>query len=274
MEDKPVKKGIYIALIALSAAIFIGAAAYLGNYFLQGKKEADRYNELAQMTLATEAPSTEAATDPTAPTPSEEKPQATLTNANGILLPYSGLYDMNSEMVGWLRIDGTVIDYPVMQTKADNADYYLYRNFDKEESTRGSIYAREQCDVFKPSDNITLYGHTMKDGSMFAALHQYTDKAAWENNSLIVFDNLKEYHVYKIFAVFKTTAVLGEGFSYHQFVNAANEQEFNNFVATCRRLAFYDTGIIPSYGDKLLCLSTCEYTLEDGRLVVAAVRIV
>ena len=108
---------------------------------------------------------------------------------------------------------------------------------------------------------------------MFHGLMAYTEKEAWDYNSLIFFDTLKERHVYKIFAVFKTTANLGEGFRYHQFVDAKNEQEFNEFVSTCKELAFYDTGITPVYGDKLLCLSTCEYTLENGRLVVAAVRI-
>ena len=108
---------------------------------------------------------------------------------------------------------------------------------------------------------------------MFACLGDYTSKRAWENNSLIFFDTLTEYHTYKIFAVFKTSANLGQGFRYHMFVDAANEQEFDEFVSTCKQLSFYDTGITPVYGDKLICLSTCEYTLDNGRLVVAAVRI-
>ena len=114
---------------------------------------------------------------------------------------------------------------------------------------------------------------------MFAALNAYTDKSAWDNNSLIFFDTFNhetgevQYHVYKIFAVFKTTANLGEGFTYQRFENAANQQEFDNFVSTCKKLSFYDTGLTPQYGDKMICLSTCEYTLDNGRLVVAAVRI-
>ena len=164
------------------------------------------------------------------------------------------------------------MDYPVMQTP-DDPDFYLYRNFDKADSVRGSIYAWSAADINEPSDNITLFGHNMADGSMFACLGDYTSKAAWDNNSLIFFDTLKEYHTYKIFAVFKTSANVGQGFSYHKFVDAANEEEFNEFVSTCKKLAFYDTGITPVYGDKLICLSTCEYTLDNGRLVVCAVRI-
>ena len=63
------------------------------------------------------------------------------------------------------------------------------------------------------------------------------------------------------------------GFAYHLMADAKDEAEFNKFVATCKELSFYDTGITPVYGDKLLCLSTCEYTIDNGRFVVAAVRI-
>ena len=164
------------------------------------------------------------------------------------------------------------MDYPVMQTPAD-PNFYLYRNFDEANGQRGSVYAWSEADINEPSDNITLFGHNMADGSMFACLNAYTSKKAWDNNSLIFFDTLYEYHTYKIFAVFKTSANIGQGFSYHKFYDAANEEEFNEFVSTCKQLAFYDTGITPVYGDKLICLSTCEYTLDNGRLVVCAVRI-
>ena len=219
----------------------------------------------------TEAPTEEETTEPTT------EPQATYAEGRD----YKAFYEKNpnEDFVGWLRIDGTKVDYPVVQSSVDNANYYLYRDYNKKNSTPGTIYAREQCDVFKPSDNVTLYGHTMKDGSMFAYLHNYTAKATWDKNSLIFFDTFNpktgdvEYHTYKIFAVFKTSANIGEGFSYHKFENAATQKDFDDFVSTCKSLAFYDTGVTPQYGDKLLCLSTCEYTLDNGRLVVAAVRI-
>lgn len=273
------KKGAYIALIVCLAVAFISSAVYLGSYFIEGKKQSDRYDQLAtisQNAAESTAPTETAAPIETQPTAAEPAPTETTAPAgdgSNILLPYQELHKMNPDMVGWLRIDGTKLNYPVMQTSVDNRNYYLYRDFDKKDSVRGSIYAREECDVFKPSDNITLYGHNMKDGSMFACLGEYYDKATWEKNPLITFDTLYGYHVYKIFAVFKTTAVLNKGFSYHRFENAANEQEFKDFVNTCKQLSFYDTGITPAYGDKLICLSTCEYTLEDGRFVIAAVQI-
>ena len=108
---------------------------------------------------------------------------------------------------------------------------------------------------------------------MFAALNDYVSKETWENNPLIFFDTLYEYHVYKIFAVFKTEASIDKGFKYHNMIDASSKEDFDNFIATAKNLSFYDTGITPQYGDKVICLSTCEYTLMNGRLVMAAVRI-
>ena len=72
--------------------------------------------------------------------------------------------------------------------------------------------------------------------------------------------------------MFKTTAT-EDGFPYHRFVNAKNEEEFNDFVSTCKKLAFYETGVTASYGDKLITLSTCDYTQAKGRLVIVAKRV-
>ena len=268
------KKTLFIVVVLVLVAAFGISAFMVGDYLVEGKKQANRYDELSeiangQTTQAETAEATEAATE----AETEARVESTRPTGTGGMLPgYDEIYELNNHTVGWIKMEGTQMDYPVMQTP-DEPNYYLYRNFDKRDSARGSIYAREVCDLSEPSDNITLYGHNMADGSMFACLHSYINKSAWERNSLIFFDTLYEYHTYKIFAVFKTSANIGEGFSYHQFVDAANEKEFNDFVSTCKELAFYDTGITPVYGDKLICLSTCEYTLDNGRLVVAAVRI-
>ena len=265
------KKILFTAVVLVLVVTFAISAFMVGNYLIEGKQQEERYDELAEIansqretTQATEPAETVQATEATAETTEATEP--------GMIPSYQEIYELNDHTVGWIKMEGTQMDYPVMQTP-EEPNYYLYRNFDKRDSARGSIYAREVCDVNEPSDNITIYGHNMADGSMFACLNAYVNKSAWENNSLIFFDTLNEYHTYKIFAVFKTSANVGQGFSYHQFVDAENEEEFNAFVSKCKDLAFYDTGITPVYGDKLICLSTCEYTLDNGRLVVAAVRI-
>lgn len=293
------KKGLLTVLILVLVAAFAASALYLGAYFMDSakrqKEDNERANQVSQMRQ--EMTDTTEASDPTETsfnpygtpgvngyeneyyTPDvidepENVPERPVMQSGNDLLPwYQDLHDQNSDMVGWLQIENTKINYPVLQSSEDNANYYLYRDFDKNDSVRGSIYAWEKCDIFKPSDNITLFGHNMKDGTMFAYLGNYYDKSTWEENPLIFFDTLTESHVYKIFAVFKTSGTDNVGFAYHQMVDAESEEAFNEFVATCKQLAFYDTGITPVYGDKLLCLSTCEYTIDNGRFVVAAVRI-
>ena len=271
------KKTIYTLTIILLSLVLLVSAFMLGNYFLKSRQQAERQNALTQ--LKEEAKNQ--ATQPTQPEKPDEtkptEPEATfgaeeIRDENGMLVEYGKIYEQNNDLVGWIRIDGTKIDYPVMQTP-DNPNYYLKRNFDGESSDWGAIYAREECDINEPSDNITIYGHNMMDGSMFQNLNAYENKSTWENNPLIFFDTLYEYHVYKIFAVFKTTASVNQGFKYHNMIDAESKEDFDKFIKTCKDLSFYDTGITPEYGDKIICLSTCEYTLENGRLVVAAVRI-
>ena len=267
------KKVLFVIVMILLLVAFGVSAFMVGNYLLDGKKQADRNEELAQMVEDAKQNATVAVED-TVPgeTAPGTLPAPVIVGADGILTEYAGLYELNNDMVGWLEIPNTKLKYPVMQTP-NVVNYYLYRDFDKEDSDWGAIYAWETADINKPSDNITMFGHNMRDGSMFATLNSYENQYYWEDNSLILFNTLHEYHTYKIFAVFKTTATLGKGFSYHKFVDAKDAAEFDDFIATCKSLSLYDTGITPVYGDKLICLSTCAYHTENGRLVVAAVRI-
>ena len=266
------RKVLYTVTLVLLLAVFAFSGFQVVNYFIESKAQADEFEKLQQMkdnaTQATEPPATTEATEPTETEATEE----TGPTEPQILPDYSELYKMNTDLAGWITIEGTEIDYPVMHTP-DEPNFYLKKNFSGDYSSHGCIYAREECDLLEPSDNVTIYGHNMMDGSMFAGLHKYANKAKWEENSLIIFNNLYEYHVYKIFAVFKTTASMDEGFRYHQFVNAESEEDFDQFIDECKDLSFYETGITPVYGDKIICLSTCEYSQDNGRLVVAAVRI-
>lgn len=264
------KKLLFTITVVLLVIAFAVSAFMVGKYVIEGKKSEDRFADLANQASAAATTETTEATEPAEET--TEPTETTVATEPKMIAGYEEIYDQNNDLVGWIKMEGTKLNYPVMQTPAD-PNFYLYRDFDKKDSTRGSIYAWGDADIDLPSDNITIFGHNMADGSMFSCLGAYTSKHAWENNPLIMFDTLYEYHTYKIFAVFKTSANVGQGFSYHKFVDADNEAEFNAFVAKCKELSFYDTGITPVYGDKLIALSTCEYTLDNGRLVVCAVRI-
>ncbi len=265
----------YYALLTFFSLVFIGSAIYVGTYVYNSRKSQGEYDDLREQLAhirETIAAQPAQPTLPPAPPPTDPQTGETLPTEPKMLPDYAQIYALNSDLIGWITIPGTKVDYPVMQTP-DRKDYYLKRNFNKMGSDWGAIYAREECDVFAPSDNVVLYGHHMKDGSMFAGLDSYKKESFWRDHQTFTFDTLYERHTYQIIAVFKTSASLNKGFAYHRFNDAANQQEFDEFVATVKKMSFYDTGLTATYGDKLLCLSTCEYSLENGRFVVVAKRI-
>lgn len=177
----------------------------------------------------------------------------------------------NDDMVGWIKIDDTNINYPVMQTP-DEPDYYLNHDFYKNESIYGCPYVQANCDVKTPSDNVIIYAHHMNDGSMFANLELFRNKSFWNSHKKISFDTLDKKATYEIMAVFAVSVDENddETFKYYEFVNSYDPDHFSKFVNKCKALSFYDTGVTAKYGDKLLTLSTCEYTHNNGRLVVVA----
>ena len=178
------------------------------------------------------------------------------------------MYAKNSDLVGWVSIPGTRIDYPVMQTK-DSPDFYLKHAFDKSYSSYGVPYLAENCDV-GISDNLVLYGHHMSNGSMFSDLCRYESEDFYREHKTIHFDTLDSFGEYEVIAAFKTVAYSGEGFKYYHFVNAESAEAFDEYIAECKALALYDTGVSAEYGDKLITLSTCEYSRTNGRMVVVA----
>lgn len=185
---------------------------------------------------------------------------------------YGAVYEQNSDFVGWLTIPDTRIDYPVMLT-SNEPNFYLKHGFDKKYSNYGVPYMQENCDP-ELSDNTVIYGHHMNDGSMFAGLCKYESEKFYREHTRFTFDTLAGYGQYEIVAVFKTVAYSSEGFKYYHFVTAENEADFTEYVRECKALSLYDTGVSAKYGDKLLTLSTCEYSRSNGRMVIVAKRIV
>lgn len=261
------KKWLRIVLIVLLLAVFLVSGYRLADYFIKSQRQSSTFDTLADMVAA--APVATVPVQPTEPTEPDESAPATVPQP---LPEYVEVSELNPHMVGWMRIDDTKINYPVMHTP-DTPDYYLHTDFYGNYSIHGCLYAEESCDINLPSDNITIYGHHMGDGSMFAGLMKYKNKSYWEDHRYIVFDTLTEHHTYEIFAVLTTTASKGKGFAYHQFIDAQTPEEFEEYIRDCGKLSLYDTGITPSYGDKLITLSTCEYSQKNGRLVVVAVRV-
>lgn len=200
--------------------------------------------------------------------PPKENEGVTFSEDKDYLAEYLELYRQNEDMVGWIKVEDTNINYPVVQS-VNEPNFYLKHKFDKTYSAYGCPY------VQKPSDNIIIYGHHMNDGSMFTGLMKYRNKSFWEGHKTITFDTLTDRHQYEVIAVFKTVvyADSSDSFKYYEFTDAENAAEFDAYVAKCKELSLYDTGVSTEYGDKLISLSTCEYSRNNGRLVVVAKKI-
>ena len=190
-----------------------------------------------------------------------------------VLEEYKNLLNKNKKLIGWVEIDDTNINYPVMQTV--NNEYYLDHNQNQEYDKNGSIFMDKDCDVLKPSTNFILYGHNMKSGKMFGNLDLYASEKYFDEHRYIRFDTIYEKGLYEVMYVFRSQVYSEEEivFKYYQFIDALSELEFNSYMEDMAELSLYDTGVTARYGDKLLTLSTCDYITKDGRFVVVARKI-
>ena len=182
------------------------------------------------------------------------------------------LKERNDDTVGWIKINDTAIDYPVLHNTQSNA-YYLHRNIDKEYSSSGIPFLDYQCKADLSDDNTIIYGHNMRNGTMFHDLLKYSDELFYNAHKVIYYDTSTKSGEYQIFAVLRTKVGSKNEFMYYNFINAETPAEFDEFVALCIKLSLYKTDIIPQYGDKLLTLSTCSYNTDNERFVVFAKKI-
>ena len=177
----------------------------------------------------------------------------------------------NPDCVAWITIEGTVIDYPVMY-KPDHKDYYLHRDFNGKRSSNGTLYISEICNPYT-SDNVIIYGHHMSSGKMFAALNKYKKQSFYEEHRYITFETLEGVHIYEVIFALTTPVYTGHDFKYYSFANASGPRSFDSYISACAARTLYDTGVTAEYGDHLLTLSTCEYSQDNGRMLVVAKRI-
>lgn len=186
---------------------------------------------------------------------------------------FAALYERNSDFVGWLCVKDTAINYPVMLTP-DDPEYYLRRDYDGNKSTSGTPFIGEGCNL--DSDNIIIYGHNMKNGTMFSDLTSYSGQAYFEEHPMISFDTLEQSAQYEIIAVFREKVHYQDetnAFRYYTYGGDLMVAQFDEYVANIKALSLYDTGLTASYGDQLITLSTCSYHTNNGRFVVVAKKI-
>lgn len=235
--------------------VFVCGVGYLAYYLYDRNKNKKDYEEILNDIEIDESKTTESKTER--------------------MLQLEELQKENEEIIGWLEIEGTNINYPVLQ--ASDNDYYLTHNYKKEKASTGSIFLDKDFDLINGSSNYLIYGHRSQNGLMFEDLIKYAEEDFYKEHTKIKFTTNKDDSIYEILSVFYSRVYYKSEqnvFRYYYFVNANNEQEYNDFVNNAKKVSLYDTGVTAKYGDQLLTLSTCEYSQEDGRFAVVCKKMV
>ena len=248
----------YTVAMIFFGAVFLVSAGLLVKRFLDDRKTENEFASLQAMIDTT------ATTD--TPDPTGES-----VNPNGA--KFAALRDKNSDFIGWISIDGTNLDFPVMYAPT-NKDFYLRHDFNKEYSIYGVPYLDEKTTLGAnaESDNLIIYGHNMKTGTIFGCLTGYKKADYYQQHPYIEFDTVYGDAQYEVFAAFAIDVVNDTSFVYNQYVDM-DEESYNAYVEEVCRRSDVDTGIRPAYGEQLLTLSTCEYSTDNGRFVVVARRV-
>lgn len=183
------------------------------------------------------------------------------------------VYEQNHDFVGWLSIEDTVIDYPVMKSSESDPEFYLHRDFDGNETFSGTLFIGEGCDA--DSDIFVIYGHNMNLGTMFGELDSYADASYARMHKDILFRTVSGNRVYRVFGAFRTQ-VLPESdpaYHYNRTVGELSESEYADALEQIRSMSLISLNDAPSYPEQIMLMSTCAYHTDDGRFVVAAYRI-
>lgn len=241
-------------ILVLCIIIFVGSAGVLLDYYINGAREQRALNDLNDIKTGEDLG----------------------TDKGTVVGEYSELYKVNNDIIGWVAIEDTKIDYPVMQTQS-NPEYYLHRSFDKERSSAGTPFMDAGSDIFIPTSNFLVYGHNMKNGTMFHDLLKYESEGFYEKHKTFEFDTIYKggQGEYQVIAAgySKIYSKDSKKFKYYQYASITTESEFNEYVSGVKALSIYNTGVTAEYGDQLVTLSTCAYHTDEGRFFVVAKRV-
>lgn len=188
---------------------------------------------------------------------------------------YQPLVQENSHLAAWLMIEGAEVDYPVMYTP-DSPEYYLRKGFDGSYALSGSLFIGADC--VPDGSNIIIYGHNMKDGSMFGSLDSYANADYAREHQEIIYDLIQpdgsyERLTFEVMAAFYSRIYSVDEknvFRNYYSTDLSDPDAFQYYIEEVLSASLYDLGVTAEYGDRLLTLSTCSYHTEDGRFVVVA----
>lgn len=272
--EKKVRPQRYIGMVVITAAVVL--FSYFGFNQLDDYLNTRKLKNLqAQTNTQTADSAGKASSDKSAELKGKDPFKRTKTVKESdlkVLKDYRQLKAENPNLIGWLKIDGTDINYPVMKSK-DNS-YYLTHSFDGKNSTAGALFMDYRSDAVNPTTNTIIYGHNMNNGSMFGELKNFLSEKYFNEHTTIKFDTIYEHREYELVAVClaKVKKADDNSFRYYNFIQAKNENEWNAFTESVGAMVV-NGGMSVKAGDELLTLSTCNSYIEDGRLFLLAKRV-
>ncbi|MCC3863250.1 class B sortase [Terrisporobacter petrolearius] len=184
-------------------------------------------------------------------------------NSKDMIEVKKNLSYINSDYKLWISVEGTNIDYPVVQG-SDN-DFYLNHDFNKNYLPAGSIFLDYRNTLEKDSNSV-IYGHHMKNSTMFGQMEKFKDEDFFKNNKIITLKTDNTTYIYEIFAI----GVYDADFGYNK-VNFNNKEDFNNFISKILSKSMYSRNIVTSK-DQILTLSTCSYEYDNARIAIFGVK--
>lgn len=253
------KQKISLGIVSvLLSAVLAASGVMIYRELSSRQKEKDDFKDIAE--IVTASPTEPSETD----TPSDESNAEIEPEQTGRNL--EELFSMNSDCIGWLCIPGTAVDYPVMHTP-ESPQKYLRKNFYGEYSQSGVPFLDGRCNT--DSDNLIVYGHNMKNGTMFSNLRYYTDSAFCDGHRTVELETADGLKLYEVFAVLKTD----NADEWYNFITADGKESFDERISEVMVRSLFWTNTTPAYGQQILSLSTCYGNSKSGRLLVLAVQV-
>ena len=259
-KTKAKSKLLYAVLALLLSAVVVFCGVQIRQEYSSRRKDIDVFAKLAELAEIKEPDEPKEATELRNGEDADGESNApALTVRHDIPL----LVSRNSDCIGWLSIENTAVDYPVMHTP-DWPQKYLRRNFYQQYSDSGVPFLDYRCTL--DSDNLIIYGHNMRNGTMFSALKDYLNDGHPASHPTILLETEDGAHEFKIFAVVSVDKLD----TWYSFIDAESEDAFNEAVQRIIQNAYYTNGDAPEYGDRLLTLSTCYGSTRSSRLIIIA----
>ena len=271
--------GVLCVLAALICLVYFTYMDYLED---ESAREMKRLQDMQNMTghyIEEEAFSGELSSEPELPAVDEapEEEEKKPAEIPDLLPEYEKIYAENEDLVGWLTIEGTNINYPVLQSDTqEDSQFYLTHSFARKKDKNGSLFMDYRNDFLDRDTNIIIYGHNMKSGAMFGSLKQYLNADYLQKHKKVQFDTIYGHGTYEVIGAFLSEVSYQDEytFRYYNFLNAKNESEFEAFRVNVMQLDAQKKGTLDAeYGDQLLTLSTCSSYTDEGRMFILAKKI-